>query len=80
MVKKWKDKQTAIITDLILIHSTNAAYLVRNHDGAKIWIPQSLVFNINLGNDVKDSESGLMVKEIDSLEIPFWLAKKNNMV
>lgn len=77
MKDDWQKKnEYKTVEDLILLHSTNSAYLVRDGNNTKHWLPKSQVQNINYGQSVRDSESGLMVKEIESLELPSWLAKE----
>lgn len=67
------------IRDLILMHETPQAYLVRPVEGQldeKAWLPKSQVANIKFGDNVEDEETGMAAKIILSLEIPEWLAKQ----
>lgn len=75
----WKTDSTVFLRDLLLIATTAKAYLVRSTDDAETWIPKSQVKEIIFGKDLKDDRTGNMVKEITVLEIPTWLAEKNNL-
>jgi len=68
---------TVFIENLILIHSTPRAFLVRNEDGDDCWIPRSQVINIDFGKDI--IIGGLPAKEILEIELPEWLANDKNL-
>ena len=76
---KDKKKETTHVSDLILLHSTVAAYLFQTHDGAKVWIPKSQVTSMVTGKDIVGADRK-MIKEVTDLELPLWLAEKNGMV
>lgn len=70
----------AIISDLILIQSTNSAYLFETIDNQKFWIPKSQVDNISFGKNLDHSETGMPCKEVIDLEIPDWIARQENLI
>ena len=61
------------IEDLLLIHTTDKAYLVEDSEGDEYWIPKSQVQDITFGKSKNDS-ADRPVKEIECLTIPAWLA------
>jgi 5,10-methenyltetrahydromethanopterin hydrogenase len=67
------------LEDLVLVHTTDKAYLVRDDDGEESWIPKSQVTNISFGKDIDPGDDGETLKEIIELEIPQWLADKLNL-
>ncbi|MFA6100375.1 MAG: hypothetical protein WC750_05940 [Patescibacteria group bacterium] len=71
-------QETIELYDLILVHSTSRAYLVRSEDGSECWIPKSQVKDIELGKDVV-GDDGNILKEINSLTIPEWLAENHGL-
>lgn len=75
----WGTENTIFLKDILLIATTAKAYLVRSTDDAEVWIPKSQVKEIIFGQDLKDEKTGHQVKEISVLEIPTWLAEKNNL-
>lgn len=75
----WGTDNTIFLKDVLLIATTAKAHLIRTVDDAEVWIPKSQIKDIVLGKDLKDEKSGNMVKEIITLEIPDWLAEKNNL-
>jgi hypothetical protein len=70
--------ESTIIFDLMLVHSTNMAYLVRDVDDNEAWIPKSQVRDISFGDDISDDQ-GNRLKEILSIEIPIWLAEDKGL-
>lgn len=68
------------IDNLILVHTTAAAYLVRNVDGEECWIPKSQVDYIEFGADLIDDATHRPMKEISRISMPEWLAEKNNLI
>lgn len=71
---------TITLNDFYLIASTDKAILIRDCDERKVWIPRSKIIDIIYGKDLKDTETGLPVKEIRSIEIPEWLASNNDLI
>lgn len=69
---------TVTIEDLILLHSTDKAYLVQDLDNEEYWIPKSQVFNIEFGKDIEID--GKPAKEIREMEIPEWLAEDKGLI
>jgi len=67
------------IEDLLLIHTTDKAYLVEDSEGDEFWIPKSQVIDITFGKSKNDS-AGRPVKEIESLTIPEWLAEDKGLI
>ena len=72
-------QETVELYDLILVHSTSKAYLIRNEDGEECWIPKSQVQDIRFGKDITDDD-GKPVKEIASITIPEWIAEQKGFV
>lgn len=75
----WGTDNTIFLKDILLLATTAKAYLIRTMDDAEVWIPKSQVKDIVFGKDLKDDKTGHMVKEITTIEIPTWLAEKNNL-
>lgn len=71
---------TVDIYDLVLLHKTNKAYLVRDNDKYECWIPISQVESIEFGKDLIDEESHQPVKEIYRLTIPEWIAEEKGLL
>lgn len=76
----WDEDETVIVENLFLITSTDKAYLVRTIEDEEVWIPKSQVLNINFGKEIFDDEKGANIKEIDSIEIPVWLAEDKGLI
>ena len=72
--------ESTVIRDLLLLTSTDKAYLVRMPDDDQVWIPKSQVRDIQFGKELWDDAQGRNVKEIESLEIPEWLAQDKGMI
>lgn len=75
----WRTDNTVFLKDILLLATSAKAYLIRTEDDAEVWIPKSQVKEIVFGRDLKDDKTGNPVKEITVLEIPTWLAEKNNL-
>lgn len=72
-----EDNITVVLENLELIHYTEKAYLVKNFEGTEAWIPKSQVQYIKFGE--KEVIDGKGIKGILEMEIPQWLAEKNNL-
>jgi len=72
--------ETTIIEDLVLVHSTDQAYLVRDDQGEEYWIPKSQVVSISFGENIDLGNDGEILKEIIELEIPEWLAEDKGLI
>ena len=69
------------IEEALLIGSTILAYHIRSLDGHECWIPKSQVSYCRFGKDLADDKNpGQMAKEIEEMDIPRWLAEKNNLI
>lgn len=72
-----EDNIKVMIENITLLHATDKAYLIKNLEGTEVWIPKSQVTYIALGKEI--IEKGKPVKEIIEMEIPQWLAEKNDL-
>lgn len=67
------------VRDLILLKNTGRALLVRDLNGEEHWLPLSQCENISYGDNVTDSKTKQPAKEINSLDIPEWLAEDKGL-
>lgn len=74
-----KDKNT-IIYDLFLVHKTERAILVRNIEGTEAWIPNSMIVDKFIGDQIFDEKTKRNIYKLESLELPEWIAKKNKFI
>ncbi len=72
--------ETVEVYDLMLVHQTSKAYLVRNTDKTESWIPISQVEHIEFGKDTIDEETHRPFKEISRLVLPEWLAEDKGLI
>lgn len=73
--------ETVELKNFYLIQSTEKALFISDDGGERrCWIPRSQVIDIKYGRDLKDDETGLPVKEILLIEIPEWLAVRNELI
>lgn len=75
-------EKTVILTDLILMHQTDRAMLVRRLDAPvedKDWIPKGVCKNIIYGENLTDDETNMPAKMIQSVEVPEWVLKDKKL-
>jgi hypothetical protein len=71
-------KESVEVWDVMLIASTDKAYLIRNVENEEVWVPKSQVEHIEFGRDLK--ENGKSVKEITRMTMPEWIAEKKGLI